>query len=120
MQRVKDYLSQFARDMNERRLDRMPAHYTDDFSAVVDGAFVNREDYLRWIGELDQAGYSGIRFDVAKCRPLSDDYLLAEGTTSIRAADGTELSSKFSIICVAHGARLQFLHAHSSTQKAPV
>lgn len=118
MQRVKDYLSQFASDMNERRLERMPAHYADDFTAVVDGAFVSREDYLRWIGELDQAGYSGIRFDLAGCRALSESHLLAEGTTTIRAADGTELTSKFSIICVANDGRLQFLHSHSSTAKS--
>jgi len=117
MKRLSDYLSEFAVDMNERRLDRMPIHYADDFSAVVDGALVNREDYLRWIGELSQAGYSGIRFDVARCCALSDDYWLAEGTTTIRAPDGEELSSKFSIICVARGSRLQFFHAHSSSPK---
>lgn len=118
MQRVTDYLSQFALDMNERRLDRMPDHYAAEFSAVVDGVLVNREDYLRWVGELVQAGYSGIHFEVASCRSLSDEYLLAEGTTTIRAADGTELSSKFSIVCVARGSRLQFFHAHSSTPKS--
>jgi hypothetical protein len=117
MQRVSDYLSEFALDMNEHRLDRMPSHYADEFSAVVDGTFVNREDYLRWIGELGQAGYSGIRFDLARCHALSDAYWLAEGTTTIRAATGEELSSKFSIVCVARGSRLQFFHAHSSSPK---
>jgi hypothetical protein len=118
MQRVANYLSEFALDLNERRLDRMPAHYAAEFSAVVDGTFVNREDYLRWIGELVQAGYSGIRFDVAACRLLSDDYFLAEGTTTIRAADGAEQSAKFSIICIGRGSRLQFFHSHSSTAKS--
>lgn len=118
MQRVSNYLSEFALDLNERRLDRMPDHYAADFSAVVDGTFVNREDYLRWIGELAQAGYSGIRFDLASFRSLSDEYFLADGTTTIRASDGVEHSSKFSIICVARGSRLQFFHAHSSTPKS--
>lgn len=118
MQRVRDYLSAFALDFNERRLERMPAHYAAEFSAVVDGTFVGREDYLRWIGELVQAGYSGIRFDVARCHALPDEYFLTEGTTTILAADGAELASKFSIICVVRDSRLQFFHAHSSTPKS--
>jgi hypothetical protein len=44
MQRITGYLSEFALDMNERRLDRMPGHYAADFRAVVDGTFVNRDD----------------------------------------------------------------------------
>jgi len=114
---VRTYLAAFADDFNARRSDRMAEHYVADFSAVVDGEFVDRAGYLASIDALIIAGYRDIGFTLHALRVLSPSHVLADGTTTLRGPGGERLISRFSILCERAAGRLRFAYTHSSTPR---
>ncbi|WP_293455673.1 hypothetical protein [Phenylobacterium sp.] len=114
---LRAYLAAFADDFNARRSDRMAQHYAADFTAVVDGEFVDRAGYLASIDQLIAAGYAGIGFAIHMFRVLSPGHVLADGTTTLRSPVGEPLTSRFSILCERAGGRLRFAYTHSSTPR---